>query len=53
LAKIRGKQIKRSRETDNLAHARRELKDFRRDQEKVDPFGGRSRPAIFVIGSSI
>jgi hypothetical protein len=36
LLKIRGKQIKRSLKTNNLPEARRKLKDFRRDQERID-----------------
>ena len=41
LLKIRGKQIRRSLETDCLPEARRKLKDFRRDQVKLDPSAGR------------
>ena len=41
LLKIRGKQIRRSLETDNLSEARRKLKDFRRDQAKIDPDAGK------------
>ena len=41
LVKVRGKQIKRSLETDYLAEARRKLKDFRNDIERVDPNAGR------------
>jgi hypothetical protein len=41
LVKVRGEQIKRSLVTDNLPTARRKLKDFKRDQERVDPDAGR------------
>ena len=41
LVKVRGKQIKRSLETDYLPEARRKLKDFRNDLERVDPSAGR------------
>lgn len=41
LVKIRGKQIKRGLGTDNLAEARRKLRDFKADLERMDPAGGR------------
>jgi integrase len=41
LLKVRGKQIKRSLGTDNLPTARRKLKDFKREQERIDPDAGR------------
>ncbi len=37
LVKHRGKQIRRSLETNDLAHARRVLADFKRDLDLVDP----------------
>ena len=37
LVKHRGKQIRRSLETNDLAHARRALADFKRDLDLVDP----------------
>jgi len=40
LVKVRSKQIKRSLETKNQAEARRKLKDFRRDCERLDPSMG-------------
>jgi hypothetical protein len=41
LVKIRGKQIKQKVEARDLAEARRKLREFRRDQEKIDPDAGR------------
>jgi integrase len=41
LVKIRGKQIKRSLDTDNLPEARRKLRDFKIDQAKIDPLAGK------------
>jgi hypothetical protein len=41
LLKIRGKQIKRSLKTDHLPEARRKLKDFRNDQERIDTSAGK------------
>ena len=41
LVKVRGKQIKASLETKNLAEARRKLKDFRRNIGRVDPNAGK------------
>ena len=41
LVKVRGKQIKSSLKTDSLPEARRKLKDFKRDLERIDPEAGR------------
>src|ERR1700678_3619642 len=41
LVKIRGKQIKRSLDTDNLPEARRKLRDFKNEQARTDPDAGR------------
>jgi hypothetical protein len=41
LVKVRGKQIKSSLKTDNLAEACRKLKDFRNDIGRVDPEAGK------------
>ena len=41
LVKVRGKQIKRSLDADNLPTARRKLKDFKRELERIDPDAGR------------
>jgi integrase len=41
LVKIRGKQIKRSLDTDSLPEARRKLRDFKNEQAQIDPEAGR------------
>ena len=41
LLKIRGKQIKRKLDAKTLTIARRKLKDFRNEQEQIDPEAGR------------
>ena len=41
LVKVRGKQIKRSLRTKHLAEARRKLRDFKADLERMDPEAGR------------
>lgn len=41
LVKIRGKQIKRSLRTTHLPEARRKLRDFKSDLERMDPEAGR------------
>lgn len=41
LVKVRGKQFKSSLKTDNLAEARRKLKDYRNDIGRVDPDAGK------------
>jgi len=41
LVKIKGKQIKRSLGTDNLAEARRNLRTFKTDQALIDPLAGK------------
>jgi integrase len=41
LVKVRGKQFKSSLKTDNLAEARRKLKDFRNDIGRIDPDAGK------------
>lgn len=41
MVKIRGKQIKRSLRTKHLAEARRKLRDFKADLERMDPEAGR------------
>lgn len=41
ILKIRGKQIKRSLRTDDLAEARRKLRDFKTEQAQIDPHAGR------------
>ena len=38
--KLRGKEIKRTLRTTNLPTARRKLKDFKREQESLDPDAG-------------
>jgi integrase len=41
LVKIRGKQIKRSLDTDSLPEARRKLRDFKNEQARIDLEAGR------------
>jgi len=41
LVKVRGKQFKSSLKTDNLAEARRKLKDYRNDIGRIDPNRGK------------
>ena len=41
LVKVRGKQFKSSLKTDNLAEARRKLKDYRNDMGRVDAGAGK------------
>jgi hypothetical protein len=41
LVKIRGKQIKRSLDTDNLPEARRKLRDFKNERARIDQEVGR------------
>ncbi len=43
--KLRGKEIKQSLETNNLAVARRKLKDFKAKLDRTDPTPGRITPA--------
>ena len=46
LIKIRGKQIKRSLKSDNLAHARHALRDVRCNQEGFDLTAGRPEESL-------
>jgi FixJ family two-component response regulator len=49
---VRGKQFKCSLKTDNLAEARRKLKDFRNDTGRVDPAAGKiTLEALADLGS--
>jgi integrase len=41
LLKVRGKQIKRSLATRDLPEARRKLRDFKHEQERIDPDAGK------------
>jgi hypothetical protein len=49
--KLRGKEIKQSLETTNLATARRKLKDFKAKLERTDPEAGRVIPSETRSGS--
>lgn len=55
IVKVKGKQIKKSLETDNLPEARRKLKDFRNDATRIDRKAARNTLAHYadaLLGSA-